>query len=134
MTTKLSPTQKIANERVRKGAALLDKDHKGWHREIQDIADVNMQDPNTCILGHVFGDFWDGLNIIFPMDSAGESEDTTGVLHGFNVRDADNEVTGVRFEHLHKAWEYEIIKRARKDKDNFDPTDAEMARQNPLSL
>lgn len=116
MTLKLTEAQKMANARVRKGAALLDKDHEGWHRDIQDMADVDMSMPDVCILGKVFGDYWDGLSIIFPDDGDADS-DGDAAMHGFNVITVNNEYTDeVTYQNLHLAWENEVIKRARKDK------------------
>jgi hypothetical protein len=45
-------------ERVAAGAAYLDEHHPGWVERI-DLSKLNLGECGHCVLGQLFGDFWD---------------------------------------------------------------------------
>lgn len=54
-------------DRVARGAELLDRVRPGWHREI--TADrLAMDSCNQCILGQIYGDYGRGLKILMRFD------------------------------------------------------------------
>lgn len=51
--------------RVNAGAAKLDRERPGWHKEINlDVLDIS--DCYRCILGQLWGFYGDGLNVVLP--------------------------------------------------------------------
>ena len=55
--------EKLAKERVSKGAAFLDTAHAGWAGKIR-LNDLNLCRDDTCPLGQLYGWFSDGLNAL----------------------------------------------------------------------
>ena len=51
------------NERVTRGAAILDQKKPGWEREI-DLASLELSDSCHCVLGQIYGHYCDGVDIL----------------------------------------------------------------------
>lgn len=49
------------NASVGAGAALLDLEHKGWKDKI-DCNTLRMDHESNCIIGQLYGDYFDGLH------------------------------------------------------------------------
>lgn len=89
-------------DRVRRGAALLDRLRPGWAGAI-DQGFLDQGSCYTCVLGQLFGDFLEGLKET-GTDLGGREVD-----HGFDC-DPD-EVPGhvrAQYEALDAAWRAEI--------------------------
>lgn len=52
------------DERVQRGAALLDQVRPGWHTRI-DITRLNLGSCDRCVLGQEYGDFTHGALALF---------------------------------------------------------------------
>ncbi len=58
---------KTAAERVKAGAALLDRKRPGWANKV--VAEtLDMREGEQCVLGQIFGDFDAGLRKIGAME------------------------------------------------------------------
>lgn len=67
-------------DRVAKGAALLDRVRPGWEREI--VADrLAMQSCELCVFGQLYGDYASGVNMLDDMTSEDPSD------YGFDIPD-----------------------------------------------
>jgi hypothetical protein len=64
-------------ERVERGAALLDSYHSTWYRGIE-VDRLTIQNPDHCVLTQVFGGFVRGLQYIGLETNSGATWD-----HGF---------------------------------------------------
>lgn len=53
------------NERVERGAALLDEHRPAWWRSVV-FRDLEMWSCSKCVLGQVYGRFGDGLDDLWP--------------------------------------------------------------------
>jgi hypothetical protein len=49
------------------GAELLDRALPGWRERIA-VAELDLQDCGYCILGQLWGDFEDGMGVLFGSD------------------------------------------------------------------
>ena len=64
MKTKLSYAAQIIKNRVIKGAKFLDTKMPGWYNKI-DISRLNINNSCNCIIGQLYGNFWEELDIVF---------------------------------------------------------------------
>jgi len=95
-------------ERVRRGAALLDERRPGWAGEI-DTGTLEMECPNFCILGQIYGRFDTGCETLGIDDSA---ED--GIVLSFDTASARDVVyrdIAAEYDALKAAWLAEIAAR-----------------------
>jgi len=84
-------------ESVTRGISLLDADRPGWENEI-DLETLDITDGLVCILGQLYGDFFNGLcQLRIPFGG--------GCFYGFNSQIA------VSDGELEQAWKNEIEKR-----------------------
>ena len=60
-------TTPTINERVTRGAVILDAKKPGWEREI-DLASLELSDSCHCILGQLYGHYCDGVDILETVD------------------------------------------------------------------
>ena len=67
---------------VKRAAKILDKKSKGWEKSI-DISELNLQDSDYCIIGHVFGSYYSEKKKVQKIVSKIEEIDDT-VLGGGN--------------------------------------------------
>ncbi len=92
--------QETIEKRVDRGAKWLDKQKPEWHRKIV-FKNLDMSDPDTCIIGQLFGKFSDA-----PMSEIQE------VSLGFNISDAIADLLwDARQEHwdaLEETWKDKI--------------------------
>ena len=88
------------NERVTRGAAALDKANPGWERRV-DLSKLDLQDSCRCVLGQLYGHYFDGLmaleNGSVPIDMAV----TPGANLGFNARSGEPPSA---YRALDEAW------------------------------
>lgn len=77
-----------AEKRVKRGAALLDKDLPGWFRKV-DVHVLDVQDTARCVVGQCYGSWIDGTGRLGLRDGVEQSE------HGFNLA----------WEEYNSAWE-----------------------------
>lgn len=68
-------------KRVEMGAALLDQHQPGWDSTVN-LADINMARTSNCVLGQVFGSYYDGLRALGLDDS---SEGGARTAYGFYI-------------------------------------------------
>src|SRR5262245_51450155 len=108
MSKALSPEVKAA----RKGARFLDKRVPGWFRKIR-TRELDLSDPNVCILGQCFNGFSEGLAALLgeaTWDTV-DRDNKFAVSHGFEVMSED--VYDGAYERLGLAW-LPLIKERRK--------------------
>jgi hypothetical protein len=85
-------------DRVERGAALLDRARPGWEREVS-LDRLAMSSCNRCILGQVYGDYVDGLVSLNLFGAAAE--------YGFSF---DSRDTFIDSADLADAW-HALIRR-----------------------
>lgn len=106
-------------DRVAKGAALLDEHYPGWAARIA-ADDLAMSLCDKCVLGQVYGDYWDGFRTIKKRMPWGLYSTAD---FGFTLRDSEQteaKLLGeglVRFDRLADAWRAEIRQRIGKGDD-----------------
>jgi hypothetical protein len=92
-----------AKRRVENGALMLDRLLPGWELEIK-MPDLDMASQRFCILGQLYGDYFDGLNEVNLDANAAED-------YGFVIGiDEDSD----RYDLLKKRWGEEIKRRAER--------------------
>jgi hypothetical protein len=105
-------------ERVRRGATLLDREKPGWAEQINE-AELVMKSCNDCVLGQVYGDYFVGrrtLGLVNPTSSDWGHKKTAA--HGFYANEV-LELAATTFEEaeaiakadydaLATAWRAEI--------------------------
>lgn len=79
MSVKLSRLATIIKSRVARGAKFLDKIEPGWYNKI-DVSKFDIEDGCDCILGQVYGDFWNAVERVFK---AYKSDRKAAISHGF---------------------------------------------------
>jgi hypothetical protein len=107
-------------DRVAKGAALLDEHRPGWARLVA-LNRLAMETCDQCILGQVCGDYYDGWKKLLPrlprkwhrssdygFTLAGEEQDLQLGEYG---------IIQVRFGMLADAWRAEIRRRLEAEGD-----------------
>lgn len=89
---------------VARGAALLDEKVPDWFLRIEP-AQVEIENCTTCVLGHLFGDYTEGL---LELDI-----ELQGGTHGFtSVHHADlHNTVDLQFEVLNTLWRDKIASR-----------------------
>lgn len=65
---------------VSRGADLLDSTDSEWPSKV-DLLELNMSSCSKCVLGHLYGDYWDACKVL--MDEAAGPD--FGVFHGFDI-------------------------------------------------
>ena len=93
---------------VKNGATLLDASVPGWYKKI-DLDRLDIQHASKCIIGQVFGDYWDGRDLL-------SINDDNEISHGFflqhNIGRKNDYKKRRRFwKKLNKAWERAIQRR-----------------------
>lgn len=96
------------NERVKRGAALLDLKVPGWRHMIDDQR-LNMSSTEDCILGQLFDQYIRGIDFLGLDEAYGEDRD-----HGFDLTYSEYEIRdqAERIEARNKldaAWLQEIV-------------------------
>lgn len=85
--------------RVNRGAKLLDEQNPGWARKIKRII-LDMNNCGKCILGQLYGSFWEGRLSLGLHDSCD---------YGFNVADfSPNSGALQEFSRLGDLWHEQI--------------------------
>lgn len=74
------------DERVQRGANLLDQVRPGWHTRV-DITRLHLGSCTRCVLGQLFGEFRGGTAVLFPGDAA------ESIAYGFDGDDEHTELT-----------------------------------------
>ena len=71
---------------AQRGAEFLDKKRPSWYRKVK-LTDLRMYNPDMCVLGYTFGNFWDVLRKFqSDGDISRRTDDTAwAARHGFNV-------------------------------------------------
>jgi hypothetical protein len=94
--------------RVRRGAELLDRRRPDWAREIAPDR-LAMDSCYECILGQIFGWFWDGADELFPLTPENQFCVMGAIDHGFYADlKAHNHV---EYPALAELWRREIRSR-----------------------
>jgi hypothetical protein len=76
-------------ENVNNGVALLDEKAPGW-REKMNLDKLNMSNCIDCVLGQVFGDFFDGVTALgFTAPLTADTIREKLVEHGFLLAEHD---------------------------------------------
>lgn len=96
--------QKLAHERVARGAALMDQHKPGWEDRIR-IPNLEMYSGASCILGQCYGAYSAGAEILFPNDFPEITQEQEAVNHGFQ---SDSKVG---YNALHEEWVMQIMAR-----------------------
>lgn len=98
-------------ERVARGVALLDEVRPSWWRKVA-LDRLAMESCSNCILGQVYGNYWDGCVMI---ETQTGNYFFSSIRHGFTVPTAEQEnyseeVCG-KFRLLAEAWRAVIRER-----------------------
>jgi len=99
----------IYRERVQRGAKMLDSVRPGWRDEIS-LGELNMRYPCYCILGQLWGNYFDAWTNL-PKDDASDE-----ITYGFDVtryeRHSPTAIDiGVAYNTLDTAWREELSSR-----------------------
>lgn len=97
------PTENPYTKQVNKGAALLDKFHPGWYREIN-VSKLEMSSCTSCVLGQLFKDFWDGVERL-------DASYSIGPEFSFNENDFGFNAIRANYDQLRNLWIKEITRR-----------------------
>lgn len=89
---------------VQRGAALLDQRVPGWRGRV-DVLTLNMRSARLCVLGQLYGDYYDAVHVLNLGSSACEE-------HGFN-----SEWPTWNYEELTSLWIAEV------QRDIVDPNE-----------
>lgn len=110
----------LARTDARKGAALLDAfGPPGW-RELVDLSLLDIEDLSECVLGQVYGGYFEGRDQLFAAARLTGPWPWRGLFslaaeHGFTARvddlpdNDDGEAFEARYDALTRAWR-EIIR------------------------
>lgn len=95
--------ERLMERRVREGIAYLDANAPdGWRSKIN-LRNFNMAEPCQCVLGQVFGYYWDAVQDLAGIDPDADQAPTAWeVDNGFNLpedADADDD-----WDALERAW------------------------------
>lgn len=101
--------------RAKIGATVLDVLRPGWASEI-DLAKLRMSSCQECVLGQLYGDYWEGAEKLFVTRSTGRNSETridngahsAAIAAGFHSEDPAGILDYAR---LTAAWTREIRKR-----------------------
>lgn len=95
-------------ERVRAGVKWMDDNAPGGWRGRINLRTFNMEEPCRCVIGQVFGDYWDVLVDFGVVEDERAEEDAQAweVDHGFNLSDDDSEE---EWDALERAWVIALI-------------------------
>ena len=111
----ISNTRARLRRRVRKGAALLDRECPGWEKKI-DMSNLQMSSGSRCILGQVFvngfsSGYYKGIAALRLVET--NADDRQAQLHGFNLGDEDLKIfiEGQVWDWLAGYWIREINNR-----------------------
>lgn len=91
---------------VRRGVKLLDKSHPNWRSKVS-LEDLNLLSSERCIIGQVFGSYYQARLVL------GLSQDA-GIYYGFDVPIADRWTKGSykrrrnHYDRLRDAWINEL--------------------------
>lgn len=107
--------------RVTAGAAWLDGDKPDWLDKFRGTFQLEMRVPSQCVLGHVYGSYWDapippagGDWLLGDVDRWGACE-RWAADHGFQaclvVYDWPHRSTAADYRRLKQAWLAEINRR-----------------------
>lgn len=112
---------------AQRGAKLLDQFVPKWYRKIS-LAKFQIDDPNVCVLGHVYGEFTEGLHELVSDAISAQVKNTpvgkirtkTGTVaeelymsdvpeldpfyYGFDIENSEN----ASYERLGQQWVTEI--------------------------
>ena len=115
----MSKEQKVLAQRVKRGAALLDKKMPKWFTSI-DLTMLDMESPNACILGQsgsYNGDtYWEvgeKLKVIIRHDwVGGETNQSKAITHGFNIENSGGQKSiSKSYSMLAELWAVEVALR-----------------------
>ncbi len=84
-------------QRIDRGIAWMDEHAPADWREKIDQKKLNMGDPCNCVVGQVFGDFWEK----FKLYTAGEQEQAISLGFTLFLPDEDNQFDWLQ---LKQAW------------------------------
>lgn len=94
--------------RVGRGAEWLDEQLIGWRAKIN-LRNFDMTNPCRCVLGQVFGNYWDAVQEVAPQDERrGDALDDYNDVYawevdrGFNLPVGEDDDTD--WDALERAW------------------------------
>jgi len=94
---------------VAKGAELLDERRPGWAEDI-DLELLDMTSGWHCVLGQLYGDYYDGLEHMDP-DLRYRITDFSGRDHGFTLNMWGTNDDDEDWYRLHELWRQEVVAR-----------------------
>lgn len=100
-------TKDQLREKANRGAALLDKAKPDWFKNVNlDI--LNQTSASRCVVGQAFGNYTDGLRVLF----GGSSTCAEDVSHGFDVQTEDAGLLNTIWKEiiLEKRADFESVK------------------------
>jgi hypothetical protein len=107
------------DERVAAGIALLDERTPGWRKKV-DLDMLNLADGRWCIVGQVYGEFWENQHRPFKNQrrmgldddrAAREKLEAKLEAHGFFISWRRQPYGWQKYAGLTKAWKRAIRKR-----------------------
>jgi len=96
-------------ERVCKGASLLDEIEPGWYQKI-DLVTLNLRNCFSCVIGQVFGEYRENNLKRLGLDFARDSDFGFDIFYGDEIPEQDS-----CYYTLTSLWENEILQRREKD-------------------
>lgn len=98
-------------ERVRRGAELMDRAVPNWAARI-DLDRLTMSSCDSCLLGQVLGNYFDGPRVLGPFAPLGRHLASS---YGFNATDQSEGEDSPEFVALARAWRAEVRARIEGD-------------------
>jgi len=101
-----------ADSRVQAGAQLLDETKPDWFERVN-VDELDMKKAKYCVLGHVYGDYYDGLRVLgLPIYDRGQSSNLGFIIPGGFWSWFIKSIFGMNpWNTVKKAWKKEIADR-----------------------
>lgn len=97
----------VSEERVQRGAAVLDGFRPGWASTVN-VDELEIASMDDCVLGQVFGDFGDGLHYVMACVGS-VSPHEVAFDYGFDARGESYLEDATE---LNELWKAVILERA----------------------
>ncbi len=96
------------SDAVDAGVAVLDQKNPGWRGQV-DLDILDMHNTRSCVLGQLYGSYWDGLEVLTGLHwlDNGSQIRAWAIGHGLQVRPSDFDDMGAMhrdYEELNRLW------------------------------
>ena len=95
-----------------RGVKLLDRKNPNWRKSVNKQI-LYTSDPTNCVLGQLYGDYYDGIRILFPIRSLFGFPYKIAFKYGFNTttdgfHDTALPLNDQGFPYLTDLWKAEL--------------------------